>query len=350
MFLHRQNNHKTSGICPVLLAHMRWPTLLTLALALAASALVMVSCTMAPQSPIASSQTSLYDKVIHSGKLRCGYLIYTPGCMKDLKTGKMTGVGPDILALAAKRLGLELVWTEEVGLVSMIDGLQTGRYDIVGSPIWANASRAKLVDFSKPIYYSPVSAYVKKGNNQFSVSVSGNINALNSEKVKIATMDGEMSSIIARTDFPKAKTLSLPQLSDISQILLTVASGKADVAFVDPVEAYRFIEHNPGSLENITRDRPLRVFGNTYMFRRGEAEFKDMLNTTIDELANSGEIDRVIAGYEPFPNAYFRVAYPYRSESQAQILIKDMPKTLPKTLPKAQPNAQPKLLPKTSLR
>jgi ABC-type amino acid transport substrate-binding protein len=125
-------------------------------------------------------------------------------------------------------------------------------------------------------------------------------------------MDGEMSAIIARTDFPKARTYSLPQLSDISQLLLSVATGKADVAFVDPVEAYHFIKHNPGSLENITPDQPVRVFGDTYMFCRGETEFKDMLNTTLDELANSGEIDQVIQKYEPYPNAYIRVALPYR--------------------------------------
>jgi len=228
--------------------------------------------------------------------------------MKNLKTGKMEGIGPEVLELAAQRLGLSLEWTEEVGLVSMIEGLQTGRYDMLGSPIWANASRAKLVDFSKPLYFSPVCAFVRKGDGRF----LSKLDSINSEKIKIATMDGEMSAIIAKTNFPKAQTVSLPQLSDISQLLLTVSTAKADVTFVDPVEAYQFNKHNASALANITRDRPVRVFANTFMFSRGETEFKDMLNTTLDELTNSGEIDSVIRKYEPFPNAYLGVAAPYK--------------------------------------
>src|SRR5208282_6510914 len=83
---------------------------------LAATALLIASCSQLTKLQPAPAKASLYERVTGSGKIRCGYLIYTPGCMKDLKTGKMSGIGPDVLSLAAKRLGLELEWTEEVGL------------------------------------------------------------------------------------------------------------------------------------------------------------------------------------------------------------------------------------------
>jgi ABC-type amino acid transport substrate-binding protein len=287
---------------------------LTLCLAAAWAVVSLSACTQTIKSSTAGAKASLYERVMHSGKLRCGYLVYTPGCIKNLKTGKMEGVGPEVLELVAERLGLELEWTEEVGLVSMIEGLETGRYDIVGSPIWANSSRAKVADFSRPFYYSPVCAFTRKGDDRF----TGKLSAINSDKVTIATMDGEMSSIIARADFPRAKILSLPQLSEMSQLILTVATGKADVVFADPAEVFRFVEHNPNSVQNITPDHPVRVFGDTYMFSRGQSEFKAMLNTTLDELINSGEIDKVIAKYEAYPNAYFRVAFPYRSDYRRQ--------------------------------
>src|SRR5438270_6559114 len=74
---------------------------------------------------------SLYDHVVSSGKLRCGYVIYNPGCIKDPNTGKLSGIGVEAMEIVAKKLGLRLEWTEEVGWGTMIEGLQSGRYDIV---------------------------------------------------------------------------------------------------------------------------------------------------------------------------------------------------------------------------
>jgi hypothetical protein len=41
---------------------------------------------------------------------------------------------------------------------------------------------------------------------------------------------------------------------------------------------------------------------------------KGLIDTAVDELENSGVIDKIIKKYEPGPNAFYRVAKPYRSE------------------------------------
>lgn len=276
-------------------------------------ALIMCGCAQTAGSG-PQKEASVYDRVITSGKLRCGYVIYTPGCLKDPNTGKMSGIGVDAIQLVADKLGLAVEWTEEVGWGTMIEGLETNRYDIVATPIWTNANRARVVDFGKPIFFSPVYAYVSP---RTAIKSESDLSWMNNAGHTIATIDGETAEIIAREDFPKARKHSLPQLSDLSQLLLTVSTGKADVTFAEPAIVVDFLKHNKGAVKPVSVDHPVRVFPNCWMFRRGQSELKAMLDTVLDQLQNSGAIDRIVSKYEPAPGTLYRVAPPYRKERSA---------------------------------
>lgn len=250
---------------------------------------------------------------MEQGKLRCGYVVYNPGCIKDPNTGKLSGIGIDTIEMVGKNLGLKVEWTEEVGWGTMIEGLQTNRYDMIATPIWTNSNRARLVDFGRPIFYSPVNVWVKAGNTKFNES---NLATLNSADHVIATVDGETAEVIANEDFPNAKKLSLPQLSGVEQVLMNVATGKADASFEEPAVALEFLKHNPKTIETLSKTKPIRVFPNCWMFRRGQLEFKDMLDTALGQVINSGAVDKVIAKYEKYPNTLYRVALPYEKPKQ----------------------------------
>ncbi len=227
--------------------------------------------------------------------------------MKDPNTGKLSGIGVEVLEKVAEKLSLEIVWAEEVGWGSMLEGLQTNRYDIIATPVWTNANRAKLVDFSKPLYYSPLLAYVKAGDKRFGNDVA----KFDSPKVKVATIDGETAEVIAMADFPKSQKVSLPQLTDVSQMLMTVSTGKADVTFTEPALAISFLKTNPNSIEPVKTDNPIRIFPNCWTFQRGQYEFKSMTDTVLEELINSGFVDKVVAKYEPARGTLYRVAPGY---------------------------------------
>ncbi len=63
----------------------------------------------------------------------------------------------------------------------------------------------------------------------------------------IGTIDDATAEQIANEDFPKSKCLALPQLSDFSQLLNNIVTGKADVTFTEPADAIAFQKHNPVS-------------------------------------------------------------------------------------------------------
>jgi polar amino acid transport system substrate-binding protein len=255
-----------------------------------------------------ASAESLYDHVLKTGKIRAAYTEWYPLLIKDPNTKKISGIGYEALDLAAKRLGLKLELTEEVAWGTMIEGLKGNRYDIIACPVWANSQRARAADFSRSLCYSPICAFTKYGDKRIDSSLKG----LTEGKYKIAAVDGEMAEMIAKADYPNAKRLSLPQMAPISDILLSVSTGKADITFTEPLFANDFLKHNPKAVQNITPNKPLRVFPNCYMFKAGEPEFKAMLNTALDEIANSGELEKIILKYEPYPHAYLRCATPYQ--------------------------------------
>lgn len=58
---------------------------------------------------------------------------------------------------------------------------------------------------------------------------------------------------------------------------------------------------------------PIRTFGNCIMFKRGQSEFKRMLDVAIDEAINKGFVDKSITKYETVPNTFYRVQNPYKS-------------------------------------
>jgi polar amino acid transport system substrate-binding protein len=264
---------------------------------------------------VASGQVaaeSELDQILKRGTIRCGYVSNPPSCMVDPNTRKLSGIFVDAIEATAKKLELKVEWTEEVGFGSMIEGLQNNRYDIVPCAIWPTGARAKQADFSDPLFYSGVGAFVRQDDDRF----IDNLQAINSPDVKIATIDGEMAEAIALSDFPKAQRVGLPQLSDISMMLLNVKEGRADVTFVELFFAHEFLKNNPGSIKNITPDRPVRVFPNTMLLRHGQPEFKALLNTALEEQINLGIVDNLIVKYEPAPGIFYRLAPQYQAYVQ----------------------------------
>ncbi len=183
----------------------------------------------------------VYERMLRKGALRVGYISYPPSFIKDPNSGQMSGIFHEVLLEAGKNLDLKIDYTEEVGWGTMIEAVRSDRVDLVCTGIWPTSARGKAADFTTPLYYSTVLAYTAANNSRF----DGNLEAANDPNVRIASIDGEMTSIIAKDDFPKAQNNGLPQSTDISQVLLEVATDKADITFVEPAVAGGFISSNP---------------------------------------------------------------------------------------------------------
>lgn len=285
----------------------KWPKILgTIILTIIISAITVKI--LVPNAQILSKTSSVYDKVIKNGTIRACYVVYPPASIKDPNTGKMSGVFVETLNKAAENMGLTVDWNAEVGWGEMIEALNSDHCDIIGSPAWSNSVRGRSAEFVNPIYYSAINAYVRATDNRF----NNNLQIANDKKYKLATVDGETSQLIVSRQFPNAQTLQLPQATDVSQMLLNVADGKADMAFLEPTVANAYIKNNPNKIKNVSVNKPVVVYGNVMMIKKGDFTFKTTIDNAINELLNNGFVDDVINKYEAeYPGGFYRAASTY---------------------------------------
>ncbi len=269
--------------------------------------LLLTACN--PERNGSSSKPTAYDRVIKSNTITAGYLVYPPACIKDPNSGELSGIHIETMEAVAKSLDLKIEWKEASGWATMIEDVNSGKVDLIGSAVWANATRGKHADFGTPLYWSGVCAFVRSNDNRFDNKIS----EIDSPSIKLATIDGEMAEMIANTDFPKADRFSLPQNSELSLALENVAISKADVAFAEQYFVGLYSKSNPGKLKNITPDSPLRVFPNCILLPKGDTKLKSMLDTALEEQINSGYVDSLIDKYVGPEGGVFRNARPYRS-------------------------------------
>ena len=261
-----------------------------------------------PNAKIAGSNNQLAAAIssVGGGEIRVGYIPYPPEALiKDPNTGTLSGICHDVIEEAGKNLGIKINWSEETTYATMIEGLKAGRYDLVAC-VWSNSERAKNADFTVPIFYNAVGAYARAGNSRFT-----NLNNINNKNVTIATIDGEASAYIAKTKFPNAKTISLPQDTQVSQVLLDVKTGKADITFADTSVADDFLAQNPGSIHAVAPNNPVAVFPTTFILAQNQQVFKTAFNTAIEELIDNGTVGAIVHKYQKYSDSIYPVAKPY---------------------------------------
>ncbi len=256
------------------------------------------------------SSTSAYKKVIDSGVIHAAYINYPPGCIVDPKTKEVTGIFPDALREMGKSLKLKVEFTEEVGWETMLEGLETGRYDMIGAGVWSNSARGKLATLSVPAYYSGIGIWTRTNETRF--KPDNDWASLNDPSVRIAAIDGSTPLLIAQTQFPKAKIVSYPDRTTESQLFLDVVGNKADIFFAEPYTGMKFLSSNAGSVKNIAASKPLRIFSDVFVMPKNEGQFKSMIDNALQEIQNSGELDTIIKKYEGQGHLYYRVATPYQ--------------------------------------
>lgn len=255
---------------------------------------------------------SAYDRVMRTGVLMCAYIVYPPETIKDPNTGKLSGTVVDTMEKIGEQLGIKIEWTEEVGFTNMFEGILSGRHDALCSGLYENPQRAKAVLFTIPTNYGVTYAFSRADDTRF----DRNLSAINDPAVKIAVIDGEIAQSIAQQSYPYAKIVALPQLSDISMVLETIATGKADVAFLQKAPAEGFIAHNPNKIK-IVGTEPVRAFpAPPIALHPDEIKLKLLLDSTIRSLLLDGSIEKILRTYDPSLESYDLVAKPYDVPAQ----------------------------------
>lgn len=274
--------------------------------ALIAALVSFAVVSFSPQAADTKVET-VYDRVMRTKTLRCGYNLEPPMLSLDANTGKIQGATADIVERMGNLLGLKVEWAERVGWTEMKEGLLANRYDLACNGKWIFASQTQGAQFTQALYFTPVFAYGRMDESRLDDSLS----QLNDPKFTVTSQDGEVNYFIARDVFPKAKRVELPALTDPSQLIQNVLSKKADVTFLPAYLANDYMAKKPGEIKQLT-SKPVAVFDTALMFKAGEAAFAGTLESALRELQSSGFIDGTLRKHGVSPATALRAADPYK--------------------------------------
>ncbi|MFJ3673267.1 ABC transporter substrate-binding protein [Streptomyces sp. NPDC090106] len=132
------------------------------ALATAVGALLvgtLTACGGASSSDSASSSNAPFD-TISAGELTVGVPTFPP--FSSIEDGRIVGPDGDVVYRIAKKYGLKVV-ARPYEFSALIPAVRQKRIDIAIGSIFRTKERAKVVDFTDPIYLEPGSVISKTG-------------------------------------------------------------------------------------------------------------------------------------------------------------------------------------------
>lgn len=253
-----------------------------------------------------------FRRMEESGVMVCGYIDYKIYCFKDPLTGKMSGIFYDMTEMIAANAGYNTKWVETT-YATLAEDLKRGKFDVFCGGLWPSINEAKVLRYSMPAFFAGLGIYARKEDTRFGKGFD--VKRLDDPRYTFATIDGEMSQIVHMSDFAKAKTISMPSSTDITQLPLSVTTGKADVTIIENAVAQEFMLHNPDTLVNIAEGKPVRLFENTFAFAHNEPILKDFFDVAMKELIFSGIVQKLVTTYAPSNNSFLLPNDPFKKAS-----------------------------------
>lgn len=243
---------------------------------------------------------SAYDRVIRTGTIRCGYMIWPPYFQKDQKTGELSGLVKEAVDEIFGTMGIKVEYVEGI-LGQQPQDLKADKYDSFCFDSFLMPKAAKFLDYSKPWMKVPMFLH---GRQEFQAPSS--ISQLNANNYSFSALDGDLSSELAIRLFPTARLFSLPATADPSLIMLNVATKKADLAIIDALSVFKFNATNEQKLIKLY-DHPVALYPINFSVDKGQVDLQNMINYGVDIFVYTGRYDYLFEKYDPNNKFFVRI-------------------------------------------
>jgi len=238
------------------------------------------------------------ERVKSDKRIRVGYISYSEITSRDNQTGEIKGFLVDILyeALAELQIPKENVEFVETDWQNFGLGLETRKYDLSIAGTFNTPVRARVVEFSRPIFYLGNGAVVRKDDDRFH-----SIQDFDRPDITIAVVQGEQGYEYAKNHLKKANLISLSG-ADLSIAPLQVKLGKADVALSDQYVLRRYVLSNP-EVKDALADNPYDVLPICWSVRKNQndAALLAYINAQLEKLENNGKLAEIMNRYPMIP-------------------------------------------------
>lgn len=238
---------------------------------------------------------SSLERVEKTKTLRVSFTNYPPALIYDHEYDNFSGIFYEIIVSIAKKHGWQIKWSEETGYGVIIDGLDNDRFDLFGSTVWPTPERKEKASFSKSLYESKAYPWMLP-NFDYEIM-------RDNSDLRIAVKENDISHSIAMADFPNARLVFIPQLSDPQELLQFIFESKADITFVEPYLANVFMKLNNVKLIQAIK-LPIRIYENTFIFKKDDTSLRDLFNKEIEQMIKNKEVIELIRKYTGSENTF----------------------------------------------
>lgn len=236
---------------------------------------------------------SVYERVMTTGTINCGYFTWPPYLMRDTKTGKLSGINYDYMQAVGRFLNLKINWVQEVGVGEVETALKANQFDVMCSTMWPGGAVRNLA-YTAPILFTDVYAYVRHGDTRF----DGDLSKINNSNVKVVGMDSDVSVDTVRVNFPKASLFMLSKVDDAVSQIIALKTHKADVAFLDKSFVDDYNKQAGKIVLQPVKDVPaVQTYGEHFALKNGEDDLKELLDVAILTINNSAVMPKILAKY-----------------------------------------------------
>ena len=264
---------------------------------LAAFATVKV---MRPDTAKEFEKESVYDRVMRTGVVHAGYYPWPTYFDVDPNTKKLTGSSVELCDAVFRMLGLKVEYVEISA--NLVQDLETGKIDTrcADSP-WALQS-VKFLDYTSAFYNIPGYFFVREDETRFSTLVD-----MDKKEIRLIGLDGDVSTEYVQNRLPAATLMTYPLFTDPGQLMLNIASNKADAMILDPVLIDTFNSSNNNKLKMLFPDKPLMLSPIGFSVKKGEDKWFRTLDYGVQMAHHFGLIEPILQRYDPSGKKLVRI-------------------------------------------
>lgn len=237
----------------------------------------------AGNSTTGAATQDLYQQIKSAGVINIGTEgTYAPFDFHD-PSGQLTGFDVDVATEVAKRMGVKPHFVE-AQWDGMFAGLDAKRFDMIADEVGIRPDRQAKYDFSKPYIVSKAVLIVRKDNTTIHTfaDLKGKKagQSLTSNLADIARKNG--AQIVATQGFNEAIGL--------------LESGRIDATVNDGLSFLDLLKHNPNVPLKVVDTDP-NAAQNGFMFRKGNADLVDAVNSALDSMMKDGTYLKISQKY-----------------------------------------------------
>lgn len=235
-----------------------------------------------------------FAKAVTSG-LRVCTTNEAPSNWQDSASGKWTGFDADMANEAISRLGIKTVSYVIGPWDSMVPNLTSDRCDLLQTDIHWNPERAKIIDFTAPIFFYGDSLLLKKGNP---------LGLHTWEDLAGHSVGGQLGSNLV--DMLNQRQTEANDLSAVKtyktwdELITDLSNGRLDAGFVDAtVSGYYVVTHPDAQVELATGYIPQEDLSSWTRFgvQKGAYDLANAFSRVIDEMRVDGTLAAILEKY-----------------------------------------------------